>query len=339
MLFGNLGVGTLLPSDKTVMVLCGEIGILAIIFDAGMATELGRIRKAALRGTLIAVFGTVVPVATGFGFVYALLKTNALPGASIRETGSIVVEALASGAALGSTSVACAVSLMKNKGLLETPVGTLITTAAMIDDVISLVLLGIVASIGASKSDSGTTTEIGAMTVLQPILASLGIIFVGLVGCTTIVKFVARRTRNQAVELQDFAEMALEGEASNGDKDLNRECGDSGTCREQVASGYVKKQSRLFRRVFAPSIKLAAMVLVGIGYSILAEYLGSSRLLGAFVAGVFFSPLTSFTQVYKEQVTDTLLPALSAVFFATIGFAIPLTKIFNPILFGLSVEP
>ena len=89
--------------------------------------------------------------------------------------------------------------------------------------------------------------------------------------------------------------------------------------------------------MFEPTIKLAGMVIIGFGYSILAEYLGSSRLLGAFVAGVFFSDFENLRHQYEKQIAHQIQPVMSAVFFSTIGFDIPLSKILDPVLFGWGV--
>lgn len=105
-----------------------------------------------------------------------------------RDFSNIVIETIASGASLPSTSIAIAVTMMKQQGISDTAVGTLITTAAMLDDVVSLILLGIVSSIGG-----GSNSEIWPMTVIQPILASLGIILVGVIGCAIVAKIKVRR--------------------------------------------------------------------------------------------------------------------------------------------------
>ena len=88
---------------------------------------------------------------------------------------------------------------------------------------------------------------------------------------------------------------------------------------------------------FGPTVELAGMVIIGLGYSILAEYLGSSRLLGAFVAGVFFSAFEDLCHRYEKQIAHKVQPVMSAVFFATIGFTIPLTMILESVLFGWDV--
>lgn len=104
------------------------------------------------------------------------------------------------------------------------------------------------------------------------------------------------------------------------------------SCSERIRYRVLICYSRL-----GPTIELAGMVIVGFGCSILAEYMGSSRLLGAFVAGVFFSAFEDLRLQYEKQIVRKVQPVMSAVFFATIGFAIPLTKILQPALFGWGV--
>ncbi|KAF9578682.1 Hsp70 ATPase ssc1, partial [Lunasporangiospora selenospora] len=100
---------------------------------------------------------------------------------------------------------------------------------------------------------------------------------------------------------------------------------------------WIRDRTLNFYSKYEPTIKLSGMIIVGLGYSILAEYLGSSRLLGAFVAGVFFSAFKDLCHQYEQQIAYRVQPMMSAVFFATIGFAIPLTKMLEPVLFGWGV--
>ncbi|KAF9177305.1 hypothetical protein BGZ51_008224 [Haplosporangium sp. Z 767] len=341
LIFGNLAVGTLLPTDKTFLVLAGEVGVLGLVFEAGLGTDLHRVLKAGPRAALVAFVGIVVPLATGFGFIYGLsqqgliqeMDSSTSSSSSNNKTTHNVIEAIASGASLASTSIAIAVTMMKQQGILDTPVGTLITTAAMLDDVVSLILLGIISSIGASESGSGS--GIGPMTVIQPVLASLGIILVGVVGCAIAARVKTRKALNVRPALEmEYAQYEAEG-------------ADAGICPSVTAAkegnGFQKggashkgirtRVIRLYNR-FASTIKLAGMVVAGLGYSILAEYLGSSRLLGAFTMGVFFSSFKNLRSEYEEQIIHKVQPVMSAIFFATIGFAIPLAKILDPVLFG-----
>ncbi|KAG0353272.1 hypothetical protein BG005_007416 [Podila minutissima] len=286
-----------------------------------------------------------------------------------RGSSDIVIEAIASGASLASTSIAIAVTMMKQQVILDTAMGTFITTAAILDDVVSLILLGIVSSIGGGSGPEGSDSGIRPMTVIQPILASLGIILVGVIGCAIVAKIKARR-RASTIKLSRFKnkETSVESGVSvrnddsgsfavdletedvqhedEGMDDDNRNCTDSSAFEEESRAEKRVSSSRRQRirnrvliiySMFGPTIKLAGMVIVGCGYSILAEYLGSSRLLGAFVAGVFFSAFEDLCHQYEKQMAHKIQPVMSAVFFATIGFAIPLTKILEPVLFGRGV--
>ncbi|KAF8942879.1 hypothetical protein BGZ47_006049 [Haplosporangium gracile] len=345
LLFGNLSPGTLLPIDKTLVILAGEIGVLGLVFEAGLETDVRRVLKAGMRAALVAGLGIVVPLATGFGFMYGVSRQRHIQEMEVeggmdlgkRDESDIVIEAIASGASLASTSIAIAVTMMKQQGILDTVIGTLITTAAMLDDVVSLVLLGIVSSIGGSGSNSGFRP----MTVIQPLLASFGIILVGVVGCAVISRVKSKKASSIDIDAETVGAQSVTERVDDAGIHTDHSSVKEGMSRE---TGLTNRSDNYFRtRIwvlytkFASTIKLAGMLIIGLGYSILAEYLGSSRLLGAFVSGVFFSAFKDLCQMYEEQITHKLQPAMSAIFFATIGFAIPLTKLFEPALFGWGV--
>ncbi|KAG0241264.1 hypothetical protein BGW41_006118 [Actinomortierella wolfii] len=326
LLFGNLGVGTLLPADKTILVLVGEAGLLALLFEVGLTTDLSKVAHAGIRAVMVAAVGTILPMLSGFGYIYLLLHQHQISAQDTNNSlSNNLVEALASGASLASTSIACAVSLMKQQGLLDTDVGTLITTAALLDDIASLILLGIVSGIGNSGAGDGSRSTLNAMTVIQPILASTGVLVVGLVGRMAVKRYLAKVDDvDKATEAQHSSELADANIVINNDDKIGA----------AASTGHVA--ATLYAR-FAPTMKLGLMVITGISFSILAEYLGSSRILGAFVAGLFFSPIASLRMLYEEQITYRLQPAMTSIFFATIGFAVPLTRILDPTLFGWGV--
>lgn len=340
LLFGNISPGTLLPADKTLLILAGEVGVLGLIFEAGLGTDVRRVMKAGPRAALVAGVGIVVPLATGFGFMYGVSQLSHIRemeggmDSGSREVSDVVIEAVASGASLASTSIAIAVTMMKQQGILDTAIGTLITTAAMLDDVVSLILLGIVSSVGGSGS--GPDSGIRPMAVIQPVLASFGIILVGVIGCAVVSRVKARK----ASPLDDVnTEAAAERVDDAGERTDYSSVEEEGISAEEGSTTRMDVRTRVsrFYTRFASTIRLAGMLIIGLGYSMLAEYLGSSRLLGAFVAGVFFSAFEDLCRMYEEQITNSIQPAMSAIFFATIGFAIPLTKILEPVLFGWGV--
>ncbi|KAF8977728.1 hypothetical protein BGZ46_007158 [Entomortierella lignicola] len=230
---------------------------------------------------------------------------------------------------------------MRQRGMLETPVGTLVTTAAMIDDITSLVLLSIVSGIGNQASGGGgeeTRSGIEPMTIIQPIVASLGIMLFGFIACTVATKFQGWMSSTRAMELP--AEQEPEQgyiDAATNEYNIGEASEASETSKSRTSHIAVGNRMMQIFYTFAPTIKLAVMIISGLGFSILTEYLGSSRLLGAFVAGVYFSSFHSLKLLYEESISYKLQPTMNAIFFATIGFAIPLGKIFNSTLFGWGV--
>ncbi|KAF9899657.1 hypothetical protein BX616_002906 [Lobosporangium transversale] len=365
LLFGNLG--QLLPVDKTVLYLAGELGVLALIFEAGICTQLHKVARVGLRAALIGLIGTIIPLLTGFGFIYLTHHqySHQLPDESNNSSGSppaaagvdLVIEALASGAALASTSIAIAVTMMKQRDILDTFVGTLITTAAMLDDVISLILLGIISALGGGSGESGSRGKIRPMTILQPVLASLGIVIVALIACFAVWKLQGQKRPTSSIEAENPTGTEMQhvtpshtlGQTVNTPECSRRNSArkdDVGQEGQEVSSQSTTSQHTspqpnslisLYYRRFSPIIFFSAMILIGLGYSILAEYIGSSKFLGAFMAGVFCSTFPILRQLHHERVANTVQPALNAIFFATIGFSIPLEKILEPTLFGWGV--
>jgi Kef-type K+ transport system membrane component KefB len=82
------------------------------------------------------------------------------------------IPAIAAGTALSSTAIGFTVQVLNDNGILQDPLGQLIMAGAMLDDVISLVLLAMLS--GMTSGDG-----IGAMTILTPLLASAGVMVIG----------------------------------------------------------------------------------------------------------------------------------------------------------------
>lgn len=137
--------------------------------EGGLETDLALLKAVGAKGVLIAFCGSVFgPFLIGIGFATAL--------------GSPVREALAVGAALSPTSLACALSILKAERVLNTPVGQSILAAAVVDDVIALVLLSELAALNAPSASSfavpiaaaiGFVLGVGAAAVhVVPVLLS-----------------------------------------------------------------------------------------------------------------------------------------------------------------------
>jgi Kef-type K+ transport system membrane component KefB len=110
--------------------LLAEIGILFLLFISGLETSLSQLKKMGKPSTYIAIGGVIVPLV--FGILVGLLFGYSLPV-------SIVI-----GLILVATSVGVTVRTLMDLHVLDSDVGTTILGAAVIDDVIGIVLLAFV---------------------------------------------------------------------------------------------------------------------------------------------------------------------------------------------------
>ena len=120
-----------------------ELGVIVILFTAGMGTDLRELRSAGKAGFLVALCGVLVPMVMGTGFGWLAGKMGWLPGNSFLEN-------IFLGTVLTATSVSITVETLKELGHLDTKVGSTILAAALIDDVLGLVALTVVSSLAGS---------------------------------------------------------------------------------------------------------------------------------------------------------------------------------------------
>lgn len=112
-----------------------QIGVVFIMFSAGLETDLKQIRSAGKPSVVITLLGVIVPMALGFGAA-CLFR-----GVGNREK---MIQNLYYGVILTATSVALTVATLKELGKLNGKVGTSVLSAAVLDDVIGLVILTVV---------------------------------------------------------------------------------------------------------------------------------------------------------------------------------------------------
>lgn len=127
-----------------------EIGVIMLMFSAGLGTNLKELLKVGVKAVFIACAGVVVPIAAGVG-VYYLFGFN---------NGNQFFEALVVGTILAATSVSITVQALKELGYLRTEVGNTILSAAIIDDIIGMVVLTFVITL-SNNGEKGTQENIG----------------------------------------------------------------------------------------------------------------------------------------------------------------------------------
>ena len=108
-------------------VLLGEVGLVLLVVEAGIDIDVSTLKLIGTRGFMIAIVGSILPI--GIGILVAI---------GLAGTGDIK-SVLSAGAVFGPTSLGIALNILRSGGILNTPVGQLIVSAAVIDDMIALI--------------------------------------------------------------------------------------------------------------------------------------------------------------------------------------------------------
>ena len=104
------------------------------MFSAGLETDIDKLKKSGVKATILACTGVAVPLVLG-AILYMSFYGFTAPGSME------FIKALFIGTILTATSVSITVQVLKELGKISTDVGTTIMSAAIIDDVIGIVVL------------------------------------------------------------------------------------------------------------------------------------------------------------------------------------------------------
>lgn len=116
-----------------------EIGVILLMFSAGLETNLGQLKKTGVKATLIACAGVFIPLIAGTILYLCFYGFDKIGSDQF-------FHALFVGTILTATSVSITVQALKELGKLTDEVGTTILSAAIIDDVIGILVLTMVIS-------------------------------------------------------------------------------------------------------------------------------------------------------------------------------------------------
>lgn len=187
-----------------------EIGVVLILFSAGLGTDLNQVKRTGVSALVITVLDVLLVLALGVFVVAAFNKfewqgevafiddANGNP-LYIKNYWSWIFY----GTILTATSVSVTVQTMKELGKLNSKIGTTIVSAAILDDVIGVIILSIVLSL--AKKGDGTSSAIDLfngngilvnafsfMGVFGVILSTL-LFFVFILGLGFVVKRIFKK--------------------------------------------------------------------------------------------------------------------------------------------------
>jgi Kef-type K+ transport system membrane component KefB len=148
-----------------VIKLMAEIGIILLLFEVGLGTDVKRLVRTGLKSFVVAVAGFVLPLVLGFALGHWVF-------------GLSVLVSLFVGGTLTATSIGITVRVLSDLGRQQASEGQIVLGAAVLDDVLGVVLLALLweFSIGGGISllnASKVLVFVGAFFVLAPIAAKL----------------------------------------------------------------------------------------------------------------------------------------------------------------------
>lgn len=137
-----------ISADSKGLGIFSKIGVLFLMFCAGLETNVKELKNTGLASFLIALAGVCVPLLLGF--------LISLPFDNLGLGVNNIYRCVFIGTILTATSVAITVSVLKELGKMNTKLGTTIVSAAIIDDVIGIVLLSVVTGLANGGNVSAT---------------------------------------------------------------------------------------------------------------------------------------------------------------------------------------
>ena len=176
-------VATFAAQSEVISVLA-ELGVVILLFEIGLESNLKELMAVGIQATVVAVVGVAVPFAAG---TVGLMTFFGIPA----------VPAIFAGAALTATSIGITSKVLSELGSLSSKEGQIILGAAVIDDVLGIIVLAVVASLAK-------TGEIDVTNVIYLIISAtgflLGAILLGNVFNKSFVAVVERlKTRGELV--------------------------------------------------------------------------------------------------------------------------------------------
>lgn len=117
-----------------------ELGVLILLFMVGLETRLSDILRVGTRALIVACAGVVVPFMLGFFFVATLGRPS--------------IEAVFMGTAMVATSVGITARVLADLGHIQEDEARIILGAAVIDDILGMIVLAAVSALGNGETPS-----------------------------------------------------------------------------------------------------------------------------------------------------------------------------------------
>jgi Kef-type K+ transport system membrane component KefB len=178
-LFGPALSGVL-RGDPTLDML-GRIGALILLFEVGLESTVAQMLRVGLSSLLVAGVGVVGPFVLGYGVAAWLL-----PGSSAYEHAFL-------GTVLCATSVGITARVLKDLARVQTPEARIVLGAAVIDDVLGLLVLAVVAAVATAADRGRALSSVDvAVSIAKAIVFIAGAIALGVLFSRRLFEVAAR---------------------------------------------------------------------------------------------------------------------------------------------------
>ena len=121
-----------------------EVGVIVLLFNAGLESNLSEFKKSGKTSFIVAVMGVMIPLIGGTILAYCINHGKV-------ENVSVFVQNIFIGSVLTAISVSITVETLRELGKVSTSVGNIIVGAAIIDDVLGMLVLTIITSLAGSS--------------------------------------------------------------------------------------------------------------------------------------------------------------------------------------------
>ena len=154
----NLDIIT--PEGKNAIKFCAEIGVILIMFSAGLGTNIKQIKAVGKPTIFITLAGIILPM--GLGFLVAVLFNGGFGAFKANLYSNLFY-----GTILTATSVSITVATLKELGVFGEKAGITIVSSAILDDILGVVILSFILAIsGKSKSTNDNPLIVLLLTII-----------------------------------------------------------------------------------------------------------------------------------------------------------------------------
>ncbi|MCJ1306745.1 hypothetical protein MMC25_000388 [Agyrium rufum] len=297
--FGTPGAQWLDMNTENVITQLGYLGLMLLIYEGGLSTSFAHVKSNISLSILVAATGICLPIALSFILLLLIENTTSL-------------QAFAAGAALCSTSLGTTITVLQASGLTSTRLGTVLASAAILDDVVGFVMVQVISNLGRASHSTGVSTAFSYVTIVRPVGVALAFALVLPLTCCFVV-------------LPCTLWMNDHCKARNGNS----------------TSTLLKRLLDYEHPLFVVHIGLLLALVTG------ASFAGTSNLFVAYLAGAIISWWDSEVphrdvyasktegsssrtsmETYRAYLGEVVDRILKPFFFASIGFSVPIRQMF-----------